>query len=546
MKTIKNVPFFIFVIFFVLSIALPFEAISQKQTTKTTTKQTNKQADKQNTKQGTKEDQTENVLDQNISIYAENESLSNVIERICDYLKLDYSYNSKLIDGKNISLNVSNKPIKYVLDQLMKDFYLLFEIEDNILVIRDYVPMDKSLDYDKKIRNFTNQTGFVFDNPKKKSITINFKSSSNLIIIPVAINNSDTLNFILDTGVRYPIITELPFVNKLNLNFLQPINVKGLGEGEQLTAYRSGNNTINIDGLVAFDQEIHMVINENFQISHILGIPVHGLIGFNLFKDYVVKIDYEQHKITLTKPEFFDYKAKEKDIVLPLTFEQNKPFVKTSIVTDKNEDVPVKLLVDTGASDAIWLSTNSDSRISLPENHIETFLGRGLSGDLYGKKGRIGAIWVGPLVLYEPIVAFPDNELIDQLIGKNDRNGTLGAEILRRFYVTMDYPNKRLILRPNSNLKDDFNYNMSGLEVSNPMPGVPIFVISDIRKNSPAYYAGIQENDQIISLNSTNHKTLTLNDINLLFQSQQDKRIKLTVLRNGEQVKTEFFLKKMF
>ncbi|MBV5313500.1 MAG: aspartyl protease family protein [Prolixibacteraceae bacterium] len=542
MKTIRIIPSILFSIMFVLFVSMPIFSYSQKQTPK----QTNKQTTKQVTKQGTKEDQTEHVLDQNISIYAENESLSNVIERICDYLKLDYSYNSKLIEGKNISLNVSNKPIKYVLDQLMKDFYLLFEIQDNILVIRDYVPMDKSVDYDKKIRNYTNQTGFVFDNPKKKSITINFKSSSNLIIIPVAINNSDTLNFILDTGVRYPIITELPFVNRLNLNFLQPINVKGLGEGEQLTAYRSGNNTINIDGLVAYDQEIHMVINENFQISHILGIPVHGLIGFNLFKDYVVKIDYTEHKITLTKPEFFVYKEKEKDIVLPLTFEQNKPFVKTSIVTDKNEDVPVKLLVDTGASDAIWLSTNSDSRISLPENHIETFLGRGLSGDLYGKKGRIGAIWVGPLVLYEPIVAFPENEMIDQLIGKNDRNGTLGAEILRRFYVTMDYPNKRLILRPNSDLKDDFNYNMSGLEVTNPMPGVPIFIISDIRKNSPAYYAGIQENDQIISLNSTSHKTLTLNDINLLFQSQQDRRIKLTVLRNGEQVKTEFFLKKMF
>jgi predicted aspartyl protease len=363
----------------------------------------------------------------------------------------------------------------------MKDSKLLFEIQDNLLVVRDHDQMDKSLDYDKKMRNYTNQAGFVFDNPKKKSVTFNFKSSNNLIIIPVAINNSDTLNFILDTGVRYPIITELPFVNKLNLNYLQPISVKGLGEGEQLMAYRSGNNTINLNGLVAYDQEIHMVINENFQISHILGMPVHGLIGFNLFKDYVVKIDYSEHKITLIKPEYFDYKERERDIVLPLSFEQGKPFVTTSIVTDKNDEIPVKLLVDTGASDAIWLSTNSDSRIALPENHIETFLGRGLSGDLYGKKGRIGAIWVGPLVLYEPIVAFPDNDLVDQLIGKNDRNGTLGAEILRRFYITMDYPGKRLILRPNGDLKDDFNYNMSGLEVTNPMPGLPIFLVSSIR-----------------------------------------------------------------
>ncbi|MBW8334840.1 MAG: aspartyl protease family protein [Prolixibacteraceae bacterium] len=538
MKTNRIVTHIIFFVLCLLISATSFSSFGQKPA--------KKQNARQNTKQEQNDDQTPNVLDQNISIYAENEALSNVIERICNYLNLDYSYNSKLIEGKNINLNVSNKPIKYVLDQLMKDFYLLFEIEDNILVIRDYVPMDKSLDYDKKIRNYSDQTGFVFDNPKKKSITIDFKSSSNLIIIPVAINNSDTLNFILDTGVRYPIITELPFVNKLNLNFLQPINIKGLGEGEQITAYRSGNNVININGLVAYDQEIQMIISENFQISHILGIPVHGLIGFNLFKDYVVKIDYTAHKITLIKPEFYTYKEKEKDIVFPLTFEQNKPFVRTSIVTDKNEDVPVKLLVDTGASDALWLSTNSDSRISLPENHIETFLGRGLSGDLFGKKGRIGAIWVGPLVLYEPIVAFPDSELVDQLIGKNDRNGTLGAEILRRFYVTMDYPNKRLILRPNSDIKDQFNYNMSGLEVTNPMPGAPIFLISNIRTNSPAYYAGLQENDQIIAINNSNHKTLNLNDINLLFQSQEERRIKMTVLRNGEQVKTEFFLKKMF
>lgn len=541
MKTIRIIPSFIFCIIFVLFATCPVQSFSQKQNPKTT-----KQGTVQNKVQDLKNGQKASVLDQNISIYAENESLSEVIEKICSYLHLDYSYNSDLIEGKNINLNVSNKPIKFVLDQLMKDSRLLFEIQDNLLVIREQQQVDKSLDYEKKMRNYTNQAGFIFDSPRKKSITFNFKSSNNLIIIPVTINNSDTLNFILDTGVRYPIITELPFVNKLNLNFLQPINVRGLGEGEQLTAYRSGNNTITLDGLAAYDQEIHMVINENFQISHILGIPVHGLIGFNLFKDYVVKIDYSEHKITLIKPEYFTYKEKERDIVLPLSFEQNKPFVTTSIVTDKNEDVPVKLLVDTGASDAIWLSTNSDSRISLPENHIETFLGRGLSGDLYGKKGRIGAIWVGPLVLYEPIVAFPDNELVDELIGKNDRNGTLGAEILRRFYVTMDYPGRRLILRPNADLKDDFNYNMSGLEVTNPMPGLPIFLVSNIRKNSPAYYAGILENDQIISLNNTSNKSLTLNDINLLFQSQEDRRIKMTILRNGEQIKTEFFLKKMF
>jgi len=487
------------------------------------------------------------ALDQNISISVEDESLSNVIEKICKYLNVDYKYNSDMLADKKVSINVSNKPIKFVLDKLMKDYYLLFEIEDNILVVRDYVPLDKSMDYgDNPSQYYANNRGFLFDNQKSKSISIKFKSSSNLIIIPVRINESDTLNFILDTGVRYPIITELPFVNKLNLNYLMPIPVKGLGEGVELTAYRSANNTMNISGLTARNQEVQMIIDENFQISHILGIPVHGLIGFNLFKDYIVEIDYLNEKITLNKPEYFKYRDNKKDIIMPLNFDGNKPYVNTTIETDDSIKVPVKLLVDTGASDALWLSEKSDDRINYPKQHVETFIGRGLSGDLYGVKGRIEGIWVGPLVLPQPIVAFPDSEVIDQLISSNDRNGTIGAEILRRFHVTIDYRNSRLTLRPNHKFNDDFNYNMSGMEIVNPMPGLPIFTITNIRENSPASLAGLKENDQILSLNNSSRNDLELNDINLLLQSKENKKIKVKYLREGIEYETSFELKKLF
>src|SRR5210317_1697992 len=138
------------------------------------------------------------ALDKNISIYAEDEPLSDVIEKICKYLDLDYSYNSTIVGDKKISLNISNKPIKYVLDKLMKDFYLLFEIEDNILVVRDFVPLESSMEYQQSVRQFNaNNRGFLFNNPRKKRLTLDFKSASNLIIIPVTINDSDTLNFIL-------------------------------------------------------------------------------------------------------------------------------------------------------------------------------------------------------------------------------------------------------------------------------------------------------------------------------------------------------------
>jgi C-terminal processing protease CtpA/Prc len=132
------------------------------------------------------------------------------------------------------------------------------------------------------------------------------------------------------------------------------------------------------------------------------------------------------------------------------------------------------------------------------------------------------------------------------LISANDRNGTLGAEILRRFVVTLDYRNSRLTLRPTYKVNESFNYNMSGMEVINPIPGLPIFTITDVRKESPAYYAGLQENDQILSLNNSNMESLELNDIILLLQSRENKKIRIKVLRDGEEIKTSFELKEVF
>ena len=95
MKTTRIISSFIFFIIFVLFAIVPTESFSQKQKPKTT-----KQSTIQNKVQDLKNDPKAKTLDQNISIYAENESLSEVVERICNYLHLDYSYNSDLLSGK--------------------------------------------------------------------------------------------------------------------------------------------------------------------------------------------------------------------------------------------------------------------------------------------------------------------------------------------------------------------------------------------------------------------------------------------------------------
>jgi len=203
-------------------------------------------------------------------------------------------------------------------------------------------------------------------------------------------------------------------------------------------------------------------------------------------------------------------------------------------------------LVDTGASDALWLSPSSNDQIKIPEKNIYSFLGVGLGGELFGHKGRIQALLLGGKLMEQPIVSFPESEFINNVISQEQRNGSIGGEILRRYTIYFDFFNKRMIMKPNGNYYDRFYYNMSGLEIINPVPGLPVYTISNVLENSPAWVAGFRENDQVISINSNNHKELSLNDINLMLRQRQNKKINMTVLRNGQEMKSTFYLKETF
>ena len=72
-----------------------------------------------------------------------------------------------------------------------------------------------------------NSLSFVDSEDNK--VTLPFKFISNLIIIPVLINNSDSLYFILDTGLNISILTELSMGDSLSLNYTKQVKLSGQG-----------------------------------------------------------------------------------------------------------------------------------------------------------------------------------------------------------------------------------------------------------------------------------------------------------------------------
>ncbi len=132
------------------------------------------------------------------------------------------------------------------------------------------------------------QGKFVFPRGVVKD-KIMFKKVNNLVIIPVKVNGVK-LTFLLDTGVNTTIIFSLTGVDSLALNNPKRVKLRGLGTGESIVAYSSTGNTVEVGKAINRNQKVNVVLDHTLNLSKRMGIPIHGILGYDFFKDFVVII----------------------------------------------------------------------------------------------------------------------------------------------------------------------------------------------------------------------------------------------------------------
>jgi PDZ domain/Aspartyl protease len=379
---------------------------------------------------------------------------------------------------------------------------------------------------------------FLFDKP---SVNVPFKFINNLVIIPLHINNSDSLFFILDTGVKTTLITELNPNDTMTLNYTRKRRIKGLGHGDDLEALHAYDNRFLLGSIAGRKMDLFILIKDVFFLSSRMGTQVNGLIGYDIFQKFPVRLDYDRQVMTVYNPRHF--KKIKKGELIPLSIEGGKPYIQTKVEIEKGKWIDVKLIIDSGASHALSLELNDSLGIVLPEKTVDAYLGRGLNGDVLGKIGRLNSLKIGKYELKNINTAFPDTASMHGLTGIAHRNGSLGSSILKRFHIIFDYSHNQLYLRPNTNFNKEFYPNMSGLEVSSPIPGLKYYVISQLTNNMPAMEAGLQLGDELVSINGQSTFRLDMNEINLILQSKPGRKIRLEVRRSGQLIKVSIVLK---
>ncbi len=412
-----------------------------------------------------------------------------------------------------------------------------------------------------------------FEIKDAKKVVIPFKLINNLIFIPITVNGAE-LTFMLDTGVAETTIFSLE--NKeMRLSPLEKMRFSGLGGSESIEGFKSDHNLGKIGKHFVNDSfTLFIILDQDFNISSHIGIPVNGIIGYHFFKNHPVVIDYASKKITVYQDrEMFRKKVKKSD-ELPISIERNKPYIFTDVEMT-NERKSSKLLIDLGNSDAIWLFPTLIKNFVYNRPNIDDFLGRGFNGDIYGKRSRIHNFYLGDFKFEKPLTAMPDEFSIQHVSLVGDRKGSVGGEIMRRFTAAFDYPNQKLYLKKNGNYNDPFHFNMSGLDFQqdgmqwekdlvnletkrkdNGTMGVelinnslqykfvlkPLFSIAGVRKDSPADKGGLKKGDQLISINGRKTSEMTLHKIMDMMKSDEGKTINMVILRKNQELRLGFTL----
>ncbi len=377
---------------------------------------------------------------------------------------------------------------------------------------------------------------------QRNPVRLPFRMANNLIILPARINGSDTLHFILDTGLKTSILCELDSSQTLDLKEAREIRVVGLGDGIPAEAIQSGGNLLEI-GPLSFPGQDFIVLSDNIlQLSRKMGTRIHGMLSIHAFPGYVIEIDYDSRFLSFHPSGSFREPGTGKYASLPLLMESGKPFLMLRLTNRQGRTFPVKLLLDSGASNAIWLDVNSLENFSIPDNSRYCYLGCGISGNVKGLMSRMEKVEIGPYSLPEVLVSFPDSQSIAQQETVSGRNGSVGSEILKRFDVILDLSGQKIHLRPNRSFSRKFHSDMSGMEVIAERPDHPVFTISRIREGSVADLAGARAGDRILSINKVPAERYSLDEIYRQLLGKEGKKVELHVLRGEEILKFSFRL----
>jgi hypothetical protein len=345
--------------------------------------------------------------------------------------------------------------------------------------------------------------------------TIPFQFIGNHIVADAWLDGVGPLTFIVDTG---------------GVNLITPALQRRLalatigheaGHGVGSNAVESGETVVPRTRLGNFSSsEQRYFVYPLEQLYATGGVRMQGIVGNEIFRPQVVRIDYARGRIDLLDSATFTGACSGASI--PLTIANNELYVPGSFDGSRG-----RFRIDTGSGATLDLDTPFVRAHHLlqrfPHHIVAANSGIGGASASVIVRGRNLAI--GPMLIPRPVTGLAtgnSGNFSSRIVAGNIGNGALA-----RYVMTLNFARKTLYLKPAARVPPGLDdYDRSGLTLRWSDDNLQV---DGVVPKSPAWDAGVRTGDLILSIDGAASKTITLPDARAILRVPAGRSVTLVI-----------------
>ncbi len=341
--------------------------------------------------------------------------------------------------------------------------------------------------------------------------------------------NGTSVNILLDSGAGASVL-DSTLASDLELEGSGRLPVMGIGGTREFSFVKVPSYSV--AGALLNDQYLAVIpLAEEFYPS--TGERIDLILGYDFLSRFVTRIDYGSETITLFDPDSFLIPP---DIsVVPAA----RTMSLLSVEALLEDSIPINLLLDTGAGGCIHLTPgffekHPDFLQNRPSFKTEII---GIGGEESIIGFRVSSVTLGDFSVPGGICSsFNGGDIFNQF------DGILGAGILSRFIIYLNYNSSSVFLEPSALFHEGLPETLTGM-------GLEIaeneLVVSMVVEGSPADDGGVIKGDVLLEIDGHQVSSEQLDEIHDLLPDTENIPVILKVLREGCETELELITGKL-
>lgn len=359
--------------------------------------------------------------------------------------------------------------------------------------------------------------------PGDKLTKVQAKVVGPYFLVDVMVNGKPA-KFVVDSGAGLTVLNP-DAADRLGIKDGVPIKANGAG-AKTVDAKLVRFKTISMGGVeVTNDQAVVLELPEILQCD--------GLIGYSFLRHFATTFDYDKQTLTFGPSGKHQVLADEREMEMML--DANIPILPGSL-----DGIKGWYNIDTGANQALTVHRPFIDANKLEQkypNRRKMIVGKGVGGFAYGDKATIKSFELGGFEFKSVQSSFAGVE--GGILSKNKSIGNVGADVLRKFIMTLDYPAKKAYLRMSPLYKEPLRVDRAGI-FADYQSGK--FVVVEVAKGSPGEKSGLKVGDVLTSLNGVSVAKSHPLEFGKGLRGAAGTKVKVEYLREGKPGTTQVVL----